>query len=145
MLFHITQVHAPEDCPYGSGGSRKFHDSSVSEVTVHGVYGAFMPLWFQHKGMSASQIGTLVALPVLLRVLFVAPVTALADRLRRVRDVLLVCIAITTALVLVAGGVILGAYAVGRADVVPGRRQNGPEIVVQLVDDANEVTLLLTR
>ena len=42
MLFHITQVHAPEDCPYGSGGSRKFHDSSVSEVTVHGVYGAFM-------------------------------------------------------------------------------------------------------
>jgi hypothetical protein len=42
MLFHITQVHAPEDCPYGSGGSRKFHDSSVSEVTVHGVYGAYM-------------------------------------------------------------------------------------------------------
>ena len=42
MLFHITQVHAPEDCPYGNGGSRKFHDSSVSEVTVHGVYGAFM-------------------------------------------------------------------------------------------------------
>jgi PPP family 3-phenylpropionic acid transporter len=40
-------------------------------------------------------------LPVLLRVLFVAPVTALADRLRRVRDVLFVCIAITAALVLV--------------------------------------------
>jgi hypothetical protein len=45
----------------------------------------------------------------------------------------------------VAGGIVLGAYAVGRADVVPGRRQNSPEIVVQLVDDANEVTLLLTR
>jgi hypothetical protein len=42
MLFHITQVHAPEDCPYGNGGSRKFHDASVSGVTVHGVYGAFM-------------------------------------------------------------------------------------------------------
>ena len=42
MLFHITQVHAPEDCPYGSGGSRSLHDGSVSEVTVHGVYGAFM-------------------------------------------------------------------------------------------------------
>jgi hypothetical protein len=42
MLFHITQVHAPEDCPYGSGGSRKFHDSTVEGVTVHGVYGAFM-------------------------------------------------------------------------------------------------------
>jgi hypothetical protein len=51
----------------------------------------------------------------------------------------------TAALVLIAGGVVLGAYAVGRADVPPGRRQNSPEIVVQLVDDANEVTLLLTR
>ncbi len=42
MLFHITQVHAPDDCPYGNGGSRKFHDASVEGVTVHGVYGAFM-------------------------------------------------------------------------------------------------------
>ena len=42
MLFHITQVHAPEDCPYGHGGSASLHDASVSEVTVHGVYGAFM-------------------------------------------------------------------------------------------------------
>ena len=42
MLFHVTQVHAPEDCPYGQGGSRSLHDASVSGVTVHGVYGAFM-------------------------------------------------------------------------------------------------------
>jgi hypothetical protein len=42
MLFHITQIHDPADCPYGQGGSRKFHDSSVEGVTVHGVYGAFM-------------------------------------------------------------------------------------------------------
>jgi hypothetical protein len=42
MLFHITQVHAPEDCPYGRGGSRSLHDASVDGVTVHGVYGAFM-------------------------------------------------------------------------------------------------------
>jgi hypothetical protein len=42
MLFHITQVHDPAECPYGQGGSRKFHDASVEGVTVHGVYGAFM-------------------------------------------------------------------------------------------------------
>ena len=42
MLFHITQVHDPADCPYGQGGSRKFHDATVEGVTVHGVYGAFM-------------------------------------------------------------------------------------------------------
>jgi len=71
----------------------------------YGVYGVFIPLWFQHKGMSPEQIGTLLALPVFLRVLFVAPVTALADRLRRVRDVLFVCIALTAALVFVLDGV----------------------------------------
>jgi hypothetical protein len=42
MLFHITQVHDPSDCPYGKGGSRSLHDASVDGVTVHGVYGAFM-------------------------------------------------------------------------------------------------------
>lgn len=42
MLFHITQVHDPADCPYGKGGSRKFHDASTEGVTVHGVYGAYM-------------------------------------------------------------------------------------------------------
>jgi hypothetical protein len=42
MLFHITQVHDPADCPYGTGGSRKFHDASAEGVTVHGVYGAYM-------------------------------------------------------------------------------------------------------
>ena len=42
MLFHITQVHAPEDCPYGKGGSRSLHDASVPGVEVKAVYGAFM-------------------------------------------------------------------------------------------------------
>lgn len=42
MLFHIEQVHSPEDCPYGRGGSRSLHDASVDGVEVKGVYGAFM-------------------------------------------------------------------------------------------------------
>jgi len=71
----------------------------------YGVYGVFIPLWFQHKGMSAKQIGTLLALPVLLRLFFVAPVTALADRLRRVRELLFACTALTAALVFVLDGV----------------------------------------
>jgi PPP family 3-phenylpropionic acid transporter len=85
----------------GAGLSRRVALLYAAVYLHYGVYGAFMPLWFQHKGMSPSQIGTLIALPVLLRVLFVAPVTAVADRLRRVRDVLFVCTAITAALVLV--------------------------------------------
>ena len=42
MLFHIEQVHSPDDCPYGSGGSRSLHDASAGGVDVKGVYGAFM-------------------------------------------------------------------------------------------------------
>ena len=42
MLFHIEQVHSPENCPYGHGGSRSLHDASVSDVTLVAMYGAFM-------------------------------------------------------------------------------------------------------
>ena len=42
MLFHIEQEHAPQDCPYGSGGSRSLHDASVEGVEVKAIYGAFM-------------------------------------------------------------------------------------------------------
>ena len=42
MLFHIEQVHSPENCPYGRGGSGSLHDASVSEVTLVAMYGAFM-------------------------------------------------------------------------------------------------------
>ena len=74
----------------------------------YGVYGVFIPLWFQHKGMTAAQIGTLLALPTMLRIVFVAPVTAFADRLRRVREVLFACVAVTAVLVLALKGV--GTY-----------------------------------
>jgi len=49
----------------------------------------------------------------------------------------------TLTLALLAGGLVLSAFAVGRADLVPARRQSNSEIVIQLVDDANEVSLLL--
>jgi hypothetical protein len=42
MLFHIAQVHKPEDCPYGRGGSPSLVDRTVSGVKVVGSYGAFM-------------------------------------------------------------------------------------------------------
>jgi len=42
MLFHIEQIHKPKDCPYGAGGSRSLHDSTVSGVNVVAIYGSFM-------------------------------------------------------------------------------------------------------
>jgi tRNA A37 N6-isopentenylltransferase MiaA len=40
MLFHITQVHSPETCPLGEGGSNSLFDPTVEGVKVIGRYGA---------------------------------------------------------------------------------------------------------
>jgi hypothetical protein len=40
MLFHITQVHAPEVCPKGEGGSNSLFDDTVEGVSLIGRYGA---------------------------------------------------------------------------------------------------------
>ena len=42
MLFHIKQVHAPENCPYGEAGPPSLRDESVPEVDLKAAYGAFM-------------------------------------------------------------------------------------------------------
>ena len=42
MLFHIEQVHRPENCPYGHGGSASLHDATVSGVRLVAMYGSFM-------------------------------------------------------------------------------------------------------
>ena len=40
MLFHITQVHSPELCPKGEGGSNSLFDETVDGVRLVGRYGA---------------------------------------------------------------------------------------------------------
>ncbi|HTH07243.1 MAG TPA: DUF3303 family protein [Ilumatobacteraceae bacterium] len=41
MLFHIKQSHAPQDCPYGKGGSKSLFDESNKNVTVKGYWLSF--------------------------------------------------------------------------------------------------------
>lgn len=40
MLFHITQVHTPETCPKGEGGSESLFDPTVPGIRLIGRYGA---------------------------------------------------------------------------------------------------------
>ena len=40
MLFHITQVHRPESCPLGEGGSNSLFDADVDGLQLIGRYGA---------------------------------------------------------------------------------------------------------
>jgi hypothetical protein len=41
MLFHIKQSHAPQDCPYGKGGSQSLFDGAYDGVTIRGYWLAF--------------------------------------------------------------------------------------------------------
>ncbi len=69
----------------------------------YGVFGLFIPVWLAHAGLESKAIGLLLATPMLLRILFVAPVTALADHLRRIRELLFACIAGTAGFVAMLG------------------------------------------
>ena len=41
MLFHIKQSHAPQDCPYGRGGSKSLFDGDSENVRIVGYWLAF--------------------------------------------------------------------------------------------------------
>ena len=41
MLLHIKQTHAPEDCPYGKGGSPGLANRDAPSVKLHGYWLAF--------------------------------------------------------------------------------------------------------
>jgi PPP family 3-phenylpropionic acid transporter len=64
----------------------------------YGVFGVFVPVWLTHRGLQPDRVGLLISAPMLLRILFVAPVTGLADRLRRIRELLFLCLAGAAAL-----------------------------------------------
>lgn len=41
MLFLITQVHTPENCPKKTGGSQALYDPNAEGVKLKAMYGAF--------------------------------------------------------------------------------------------------------
>ena len=41
MIFHITQVHTPENCPKDAGGSETLYDPNAKGAKLKAMYGAF--------------------------------------------------------------------------------------------------------
>lgn len=41
MLFHVTQIHTPENCPKNTGGSRTLYDPDAKGVSLRAMYGAY--------------------------------------------------------------------------------------------------------
>lgn len=67
---------------------------------LHYGYFTFIPLWLKETGSSPGEIGLLLAIPLILRLLTVAPFSAWAGRRGRVRDSI-------TATALLSAGLIL--------------------------------------
>lgn len=73
---------------------RLFVGGSLLYFTVYLHYGVttpFLPVWYEHRGFSPDQIGVLLSVPMFLKLLVIAPIMTLADRIRRVRDMTWVC------------------------------------------------------
>ncbi|KQS02314.1 hypothetical protein ASG11_16260 [Sphingomonas sp. Leaf357] len=65
----------------------------------HYGFFAFMPLWLTKMGAAPSEIGVLMAIPLILRLLTVAPFSAWAGKNGRVRDAITVTALLSAALV----------------------------------------------
>ncbi|MEH3098980.1 MFS transporter [Sphingomonas adhaesiva] len=85
----LTMGAAPVDDTMAAGGGRSSLAVRTSALyaALYLHYGFFLliPLWLSHEGATPSEIGTLMAIPLLLRLLTVAPFAAWAGRHGRVR------------------------------------------------------------
>lgn len=91
----MTTPEGTYQAPRESGpdnGGRLFWGVSGLYLALYLHYGffAFIPLWLKHIGAPPSEIGVLMAIPLILRLLTVAPFSAWAGRRGRVRDSIMV-------------------------------------------------------
>lgn len=84
-----------------ASGRRLFFGVSGLYLALYLHYGffAFIPLWLKHVGSTPGEIGVLLAIPLVLRLLTVAPFSAWAGRRGRVRDSILVTAILSAALI----------------------------------------------
>jgi MFS transporter, PPP family, 3-phenylpropionic acid transporter len=71
---------------------------------LHYGFFAFIPLWLRATGASPAEIGLLLAIPMVLRILTVAPFSAWAGRKGRVRDAITITAILSAALILLLLG-----------------------------------------
>lgn len=75
-------------------------------LTLYLHYGffSFIPLWLKSTGASSAEIGLLLAIPLILRLLTVAPFSAWAGRNRQIRNAICVAALLSAALILLLLG-----------------------------------------
>jgi PPP family 3-phenylpropionic acid transporter len=78
-----------------------------ASLYIHYGFFALLPLWLSSRGATPGEIGTLVAIPMILRLVTVAPFSAWAGRRQRVRGAI-------TATSLLAALLVCGLMSAGR-------------------------------
>ena len=89
--------------PAGVAGNRRVTlgvSGLYLALYLHYGFFAFIPLWLKAMGAAPGEIGVLMAIPLGLRLLTVAPFSAWAGRRGRVRDAIMVTALLSAALIL---------------------------------------------
>jgi PPP family 3-phenylpropionic acid transporter len=115
--FATTVRHSdPAEDACGVSARRLFVGVSGLYLALYLHYGffSFIPLWLDHIGASPEEIGLLLAIPLILRILTVAPFTAWVGRRGRVRDAITLTALLSAGLItlLLAGPGYAGRIAV---------------------------------
>ncbi|MFL5147987.1 MAG: MFS transporter [Microvirga sp.] len=92
-----------------------------------GVYLPFFPIWLEHRGVPPDLLGVILALPIVVRIVAVAPLMALADRGIGPRRLIagaccavaLVYVALLRAESFVALAALVVLMALGHAPIIP--------------------------
>ena len=100
--LHILATPAQSGSELLATGRRVAIGVSVLYLTLYLHYGffAFIPLWLKALGAAPAEIGVLMAIPLGLRLLTVAPFSAWAGRRGRVRDAIVATALCSAALIL---------------------------------------------
>ncbi|MGH6650241.1 MAG: MFS transporter [Sphingopyxis sp.] len=89
-MMHSDDSGVIAAAPHAAGGVRDRLGLGVSglylALYIHYGFFAFLPLWLKATGASAEEIGVLLAIPLILRLLTVAPFSAFVGRRGWVRN-----------------------------------------------------------
>lgn len=102
MNVEHPAIQAEQSRPAASISARRlFFGVSGLYLALYLHYGfyAFIPLWLKHVGAPPGEIGVLMAIPLILRLLTVAPFSAWAGRRGRVRDAIVATALLSAAII----------------------------------------------
>jgi PPP family 3-phenylpropionic acid transporter len=122
-----TDLARGHDEERGLGASLRFGGLYAAAFVGLGIYLPFFPVWLQSRGLGPEAIGAILSIPIVVRIVATAPLTAMADRAFGPRRLLLASYALSIATNAALFGatnpvtiaLLLGLAAFSQAPVIP--------------------------